>query len=161
MELGVACSQSSDVEFISETATVSFQFSPLIVQQQKSICLKLNIVHVVKEQNNPNEMVIEMAEPCETKGIIGDGNCFFRALAYSVSGSQQEHRNSGGPSFHIFSKMKECMYNFLDKDYSSVAEYIATSRMKFVGTWATEMEIQAASDLIGCGHFYIQSREMA
>ncbi len=153
MELGVACSQSSDVEFISETATVSFQFSPLIVQQQKSICLKLNIVHVVKEQNNPNEMVIEMAEPCETKGIIGDGNCFFRALAYSVSGSQQEHRKVRRAIVsHIL--QNEGMYvQFLRQRYSSVAEYIATSRMKFVGTWATEMEIQAASDLIGVDIF--------
>ncbi len=44
-----------------------------------------------KEQNNPNE-IVEMAEPCETKDIVADGNCFFRAVAYAVSGSEREHR---------------------------------------------------------------------
>ncbi|XP_073681681.1 uncharacterized protein [Garra rufa] len=61
------------------------------VQQQKSVCLKLNILHIVKEQNNTTE-IVEMAEPCETKDIVGDGNCFFRSVAYAVSGSEQEHR---------------------------------------------------------------------
>ncbi len=82
---------AGDVEFITETATVPFQFSPLTLQQQKSVCLKLNIVNVVKEQNNPHE-IVEMAEPCETKDIVCDGNCFFRAIAYAVSGSEQKHR---------------------------------------------------------------------
>ncbi len=82
---------TGDVEFVSETASVSLPFSPLTLQQQKSICLKLNIVNVVKEDNNPNE-IVEMAEPCETKDIVADGNCFFRAVAYAVSGSEREHR---------------------------------------------------------------------
>ena len=40
------------------------------------------------------------AEPCEfstfqqpavTERILGDGNCFFRALAHVVTGSQEDH----------------------------------------------------------------------
>ncbi len=40
---------AGDVEFISETVSVPLKFSPLTVQQQKSLCLKLNIV-ISKEQ---------------------------------------------------------------------------------------------------------------
>ncbi|XP_018943400.2 uncharacterized protein LOC109071404, partial [Cyprinus carpio] len=143
---------AGDVEFISETATVSFQFSPLTVQQQKSVCLKLNIVNVVIEQNNPNE-IVEMAEPCETKEILEDGNCFFRAIAYAISGSEEEHRKVRRAVVTHILHNEEKYVQYLRQGYSSVPEYIATSRMKYVGTWATEMEIQAASDLIGVDIF--------
>ncbi|XP_026105912.1 uncharacterized protein LOC113077858 [Carassius auratus] len=143
---------SSDVEFVSETVNISLQFSPLTLQQQKSVCLKLNIVNIIKEDNNPNE-IIEMAEPCETKSILGDGNCFFRAVAFAVSGSEEEHRKvRRAVVTHILENEDKYVHN-LRQGYSSVPEYIATSRMKYVGTWATEMEIQAASDLIGVDIF--------
>ncbi len=143
---------AGDVEFISETVSVPLKFSPLTVQQQRSLCLKLNIVNVIKEQNNPNE-IVEMAEPCETKDIVGDGNCFFRAVAYAVSGSEREHRKvRRAVATHILQN-EEKYVPYLRQGYSSVPEYITTSRMKFVGTWATEMEIQAASDLIGVDVF--------
>uniref|UniRef100_A0A9J7WX60 ATP-dependent DNA helicase n=1 Tax=Cyprinus carpio carpio TaxID=630221 RepID=A0A9J7WX60_CYPCA len=143
---------SGDVEFVSETVNVSLKFSPLTLQQQKSVCLKLNIVNIIKEDNNPNE-IIEMAEPCETKSILGDGNCFFRAVAFAVSGSEEEHRKVRRAVItHILQNEDKYVQN-LRQGYSSVPEYIATSRMKYVGTWATEMEIQAASDLIGVDIF--------
>ncbi len=143
---------AGDVEFVSESVSVPLKFSPLTLQQQKSLCLKLNIVNVVKEDNNPNE-IVEMAEPCETKDIVVDGNCFFRAVAYAVSGSEREHRKvRRAVATHILQN-EEKYVQYLRQGYSSVPEYITTSRMKFVGTWATEMEIQAASDLIGVDIF--------
>lgn len=143
---------AAEVEFISQIESVSFEYNPLTVQQQKSFCLKLNIVHVVKEQTHPNE-IVEMAEPCETKDIVGDGNCFFRSIAYAVSGSEREHRKlRRAVVTHIL--QNEGRYSqYLRQGHSSVANYIATSRMKYVGTWATELEIQAASDLIGVDIF--------
>ncbi len=69
---------AGDVEFISETVSVPLKFSPLTVQQQKSLCLKLNIVNIIKEDNNPNE-IVEMAEPCETKDIEADGKLLFQS----------------------------------------------------------------------------------
>jgi len=73
---------ADEVDFILQTNTVSFQFSPLRV---------LNIVYDVKNHSNPDE-IVEMAEPCETKDIVGHGNCFFRSVDYAVSVSEQEHR---------------------------------------------------------------------
>ncbi|XP_026121918.1 uncharacterized protein LOC113104784, partial [Carassius auratus] len=94
-----------------------------------------------------------MAEPCETKSILADGNCFFRAVAFAVSGSEEEHRKvRRAVVTHILQNEEKYVQN-LRRGYSSVPEYIATSRMKYVGTWATEMEIQAASDLIGVDIF--------
>ncbi len=94
-----------------------------------------------------------MAEPCETKDIVADGNCFFRAVAYAVSGSEREHRKVRRAVVTHILQNEEKYVQYLRQGYSSVPEYITTSRMKFVGNWATEMEIQAASDLIGVDIF--------
>jgi len=152
MSLCPRSESTADVEFISQTDSVSYQFSPLTLQQQKSICLKLNIVHVVKDQNNADE-IVQMAEPCKTKDIVGDGNCFFRSVAYAVSSSEQEHRKlRRAVVTHIL--QNEGRYSqYLRQGHSSVVNYIDSSRMKYVGTWATELEIQATSDLIGVDIF--------
>ncbi len=94
-----------------------------------------------------------MAEPCETKDIVADGNCFFRAVAYAVSGSEREHRKVRRAVVTHILQNEEKYVPYLRQGYSSVPEYITRSRMKFVGTWATEMEIQAVSDLIGVDIF--------
>ncbi len=39
-----------------------------------------------------------------------------------------------------------CMYNFSGQGYDSVTDYIAKTRMKFVGNLGDRDEMQAASD---------------
>ena len=39
--------------------------------------------------------------------------------------------------------------SFIRREYNSLTDYIINSRMKFVGSWATEVEIQAAANLLG------------
>ncbi len=69
-----------------------------------------------------------MAEPCETKDIVGDGNCFFRAVAYAVSGSEREHRKlRRAVATHILQN-EEKYVQYLRQGYSSVPEYIDTSK---------------------------------
>nr|XP_021334689.1 uncharacterized protein LOC110440049 [Danio rerio]XP_021334690.1 uncharacterized protein LOC110440049 [Danio rerio] len=142
---------AGDVEFICQTDGVSFQFSPLTMQQEKHICLKLNLVHNEKEQYHSDE--IEMAEPCQTKSIVGDGNCFFRALTYAMTGNEVEHRKCRLSVVNYILQNEQKYNKFLRHGHSSVPEYIAKSKMRFLGTWATELEIQAACDLIGADIF--------
>ncbi|XP_056598318.1 uncharacterized protein LOC130416992 [Triplophysa dalaica] len=143
---------TSDVEFISQTVNETFQFSPLTVQQQKSICLKLNMVNIVREQNDAS-VADEMAEPCVTKSIVGDGNCFFRAVTYAVSQDETEHRRMRRAVVTHILQNESNYTQYLREGHSSVADYISTSRMKYLGVWATELEIQATSDLIGVDIF--------
>ncbi|XP_076870348.1 uncharacterized protein LOC143521406 [Brachyhypopomus gauderio] len=88
-----------------------------------------------------------MGVPCETKTIIGDGNCLFRSLAFAISGSEKEHRKIRRAVTTQMERNESKYINCLRQGFSSVANYLATSRMKYVGTWATEVEIQAAADL--------------
>ncbi|KAI4883077.1 hypothetical protein NFI96_008887 [Prochilodus magdalenae] len=83
-----------------------FQFSPLKVQEQKRLCLKLNIPYSEHDHRGVASPVL-MGDPCKTQGIR------------------------------------------------------ATSRMKYVGTWATEVEIQAAADFLGVDIFtYTQNSKI-
>ncbi|XP_029933210.1 uncharacterized protein LOC115377538 [Myripristis murdjan] len=80
----------------------------------------------VREVNSDIEFVSEVSPvateegllgvPCSKERIVTDGNCFFRAISQAVSGSQKHH------------------------------QYIEQSRMRRVGSWATEVEIQATAD---------------
>ncbi|XP_076872152.1 uncharacterized protein LOC143522233 [Brachyhypopomus gauderio] len=147
-----------DVVLVTETQTDSFKFSPLTTQQQKSLCLKLNIVYI---EHNHAELPtpVVMSEPCNTQTITSDGNCFFRSLAFAISGSEKEHRKIRCATVKHIEKNEARYVNYLREGYSCVSQYIYKTRMKYVGTWATEVEIQAAADLIGVNiHTHCQTR---
>ena len=85
--------------------------------------------------------------------IAGDGNCLFRALSKSVTGSQAQHLlfrsyivnhmldDSVTSSFKQFFQQKMCrrspFLNFLDN-------------MERPGVWETEQEITSAASLLEC-----------
>ncbi|XP_076872151.1 uncharacterized protein LOC143522232 [Brachyhypopomus gauderio] len=137
-----------DVVLVTETQADNFKFSPLTTQQQKSMCLKLNIVYIDHNRAQlPTPAV--MGEPCQTQTITGDGNCFFRSLAFAICGSEKEHRKIRCATVKHIEKNEARYVNYLREGYSCVSQYISKTRMKYVGTWATEVEIQAAADLLG------------
>ena len=83
--------------------------------------------------------------PSSTSRIVPDGNCFFRALSFTLTGSQEHHHevrllvttymidNSANPQL-------SCLIN----DGETMDNYIEQSKMQLLGTWATEIEIIAA-----------------
>ncbi|XP_076870505.1 uncharacterized protein LOC143521483 isoform X1 [Brachyhypopomus gauderio] len=141
-----------DVVLVTETQADNFKFSPLTTQQQKTMCLKLNIVYIDHNRAELHTPAI-MGAPCKTQTITGDGNCFFRSLAFAISGSEKEHRKIRCATVKHIEKNEARYVNYLREGYSCVSQYISKTRMKYVGTWATEMEIQAAADLVGL-HIY-------
>lgn len=101
---------------------------------------------------------VRMGNPCHTKPIKGDGNCLFRALSYAVSGSENHHRKiRTGVVKHLKGNGTE-FDSFLRDGYTSVEEYIAKTRMQYVGTWATELEILAAADLLHTDIYIFQDK---
>ncbi|XP_037395199.1 uncharacterized protein LOC108432566 [Pygocentrus nattereri] len=73
----------SDVVLIGETQSESFRFSPLTAQQQKSLFVRHGIVYV-EHGHVDVTAAVSIGEPCETQTIAGDGNCFFRSLAFAL-----------------------------------------------------------------------------
>ena len=74
-----------------KTSTITYL--PPCDEWQRSLCQRLgmtfirrNITHILQ----PKEYSISH-QPAATVRILGDGNCFFRALAFVITGSQDEH----------------------------------------------------------------------
>ncbi|XP_072572246.1 uncharacterized protein [Paramormyrops kingsleyae] len=139
----VYAGNEADVVFIGELHSEQFSFSPLTTQQQRRLSCKLGVVYV---EHGHVDVTAEfpMGDPCRTMPITGDGNCFFRSVAFAITGSEREHRKIRcAVVAHILrdeSRYAAC----LREGHSSVTQYVAASRMKYVGTWASEI---ATSDV--------------
>ncbi|KAL7387435.1 hypothetical protein ABVT39_023394 [Epinephelus coioides] len=64
-------------------------FLPVTRQQRQESCSKLKMEdQTVSEDRNSFS---PMGEPCDTKSINADGNCFFRVISFSISGEENQH----------------------------------------------------------------------
>ncbi|KAL5240046.1 hypothetical protein ACI65C_007456, partial [Semiaphis heraclei] len=65
-------------------------FNPVAKPWQILKCkqLKLNLTEVLKFKRREQFL----SEPAETKNILGDGNCLYRALSYRITGTEENHR---------------------------------------------------------------------
>ncbi|XP_035278177.1 uncharacterized protein LOC118229838 [Anguilla anguilla] len=147
---------ADEVVFVNQMESPCLTFSPFTMQQKKSLCSKINIIHNSPEYVHTQEPVprnVPMSDPCETKAIVGDGNCFFRALSFSISATEGHHRKI---RLAVVKHMETNALQYapiLRHGYFSVENYVKASRMKYVQTWATEVEIQAAADFFGVDVF--------
>ncbi|XP_049319463.1 uncharacterized protein LOC125780983 [Astyanax mexicanus] len=137
-----------DVTFMKELPSVKYQFSVLCKDVAQGICNKLNVSFEKRSSMVPGRYG-DLGKPCKTENIVGDGNCFFRCISQVVSGNQAYHRRF---RLAIVKHMQanEAQYSTdIRQDYTSLKEYLERSRMNFVGSWATDIEIQAAADFLG------------
>lgn len=90
----------------------------------------------------------DLGEPICHKEISRDGNCYFRAISYALTNTEDFHnimRNA--VCAHILDN-KELFKKILRNDQQSVENYIASSSMSQNGVWATEVEILAMAHLL-------------
>ena len=73
---------------------------------------------------------------------LGDGNCFYRAISYAITGSEDCH-------------MKLCKKLAVSTDiagklthWTSNPKYVTESRVGYSGVWATTTEILAMASLL-------------
>ncbi|XP_074521381.1 uncharacterized protein LOC141787082 [Halichoeres trimaculatus] len=149
----------SDIEFVSDVSSEELLFSPLSDEVSQALCRKLKIssekLHVASEFMN----IGSLGTPCKNEKIAADGNCFFRAISQAVSGTQDYHRKVRLAVVKQLESNEVEYTSFLRSQYSSVTEYLTKSRIKYLGSWATELEIQAAADCLGVNIFtYCQDR---
>ncbi|XP_029933202.1 uncharacterized protein LOC115377530, partial [Myripristis murdjan] len=141
-----------DVEFVSEVRSEELVFHPLGLDVCRALCTKLNAdcVKVVSPVATEEGL---LGVPCSKERIVADGNCFFRAISQAVSGSQKHHRRIRLAVCKELERNTDRYQSLLRSEYSSVLEYIEQSRMRRVGSWATEVEIQATADWLGVSVF--------
>ncbi|XP_078794817.1 uncharacterized protein LOC101164028 isoform X2 [Oryzias latipes] len=145
--------EEQDVIF-SEPEQEIFYFNPL----NRHVCQALSSMLNIEFQNfnaPPAPPIGLLGPPCTNEKIIGDGNCYFRAISQAVSGSQNSHRKIRLAIVKQLETNPDLYSWVIGREYSSVAEYITKSRMRFVSVWATDVEIQATADLLGVNVFVL------
>ena len=140
--------ESLDVEIIGQSQPNVMTFSPLTLEFQKIICNQLGLV---KSHLNSCVLSVECAvigKPNDVKQIKGDGNCFFRAISYALSGSENSHMKLRIATVNHLLKNQSKFQGFLREGFMSLEDYVMTQNMFDSGTWATELEIIAMVDML-------------
>ena len=79
--------------------------------------------------------------------IRGDRNCYFRALSFSITGSEDNHkqlRDIVVDSIKI-SPLKEQLENYLAMN---IGRYLNETGIMLDGAWATDVEIMATASVL-------------
>ncbi|XP_053179094.1 uncharacterized protein LOC128362380 [Scomber japonicus] len=145
---GEAPAADADVVFVSDEMCKQLQFDPLSKEVAQLVCKRVN-VEFEKVDEVVSVGVGLLGSPCKKENIVADGNCFFRAVSLAVSGTQKSHRKIRLAVVKHLEKNASQYNSILRSEYSSVADYVRESKMSYVGSWATEVEIQAAADCLG------------
>ena len=147
----VAVDGEPDVVFVADVQGRTLQFNPLCSDVAQGVCKKLNVKS--EKADAVSLQVGGLGVPCKNDQIVADGNCFFRAVSQAVCGTQQHHKKVWSSVFKQLQKNAGEYESGIRMEYSSMSEYLSISKIKYVGSWATELEIQAAADFLGVNIF--------
>ncbi|XP_062581095.1 uncharacterized protein LOC134242909 [Saccostrea cucullata] len=138
--------QENDVMFMGE----EFQrhdFIPLSVEKQKELCKVLGVPYHVSTHENHAASVKDMDKPRGCKEIGQDGNCFFRAVSFSLTNSENHHQHiREAVCQHLLNH--EAMFQQFMRSEGSLRSYLLHCKMSNLGVWATELEILAMSHML-------------
>ena len=89
----------------------------------------------------------ELLEPRRIHKTKEDGNCYFRAISYVLTGSEDSHGLIRHKIVnHMSNDINEKLNDYLKQ---SVNDYPRESSMNSNGTWATDAEMMATASLLG------------
>lgn len=85
------CDQNHDVIFISRKQ-FQFSFCPLNSKVKQDLCQMLNVSYICFENSaDMQHSTTNMTTPRLETEILADGNCFFKAVSFSLSNSEEFH----------------------------------------------------------------------
>ena len=92
-------------------------------------------------------------KPCVVEKIVGDGNCYFRALSFILIGSQENHfnlhtiivNNRLGRLKNSCDAFLRTKYVYQQSNYRSVKDWVNKTGMDKNGKWATDLEVFATA----------------
>ncbi|XP_062574797.1 uncharacterized protein LOC134236639 [Saccostrea cucullata] len=122
-------------------------FTPLSVQKQRELCKELGFSYSVSRCENDAVSIKDMDIPSNCKEIEGDGNCFFRAISYSLTNSENYHQHLRKAVCQHLLKYEKKFQQFMRCE-GSLRSYLLSSKMSEDGIWATELEILAMSHML-------------
>ncbi|XP_062594109.1 uncharacterized protein LOC134255598 [Saccostrea cucullata] len=147
-----------EVEFVG-SENHQIRFLPLSSDQKKTKCEILGIPFSVNECENQHQYGQEITAPMNSVPVEPDGNCFFRAISFCLTGKQDYHQSIRLAICNHLLENGLLFTSFLRPGENSVENHISLSGMLMDGKWATEVEILALSHLLKSGiHTYSQNR---
>ncbi|XP_069110075.1 uncharacterized protein [Argopecten irradians] len=139
----------TDVIFVQETEPEIYPFTPLCLESKQNLAKQFGFVNAFSESNEKcSSGKMLLAKPNDIKPICGDGNCFFRALSYSVCDTEENHMFFRTNIVNHMLANDTLFRSHLRSGERSVSNYVSKKRMLHNGTWATEVEILAAADFL-------------
>ena len=125
---------------VTEQARVSFSLPDQAWQFATCLTLGLPLISYVFPLLMLPRVISSHQSSIRSADIESDGNCFFRAISYLISGSQDSH--------HI---IREKICEILDKYFALLnveRTYSSDHHMRDNGVWASENEILACASLL-------------
>lgn len=124
-----------------------FKFCSMSHDTKQELCNKLGLpcsqIRDLRVIETPSRV---LGKPCMNKQINGDGNCFFRAISYSLGSSENHHyKVRKAICKHVLENAND-FKTFLRSEDVSVESHV--SRMMQEGEWATELEILALAHML-------------
>ncbi|KAL3851911.1 hypothetical protein ACJMK2_015606, partial [Sinanodonta woodiana] len=135
----------------ANTASMAFQlyppkkFRPVSRQWQieKSKDLHLNVQFYLKYGRE--KLFTQTSPPKQTASVQADGNCFFRALSYVITGVEDYHMNIR-EAITMCVEKNSGMFRTLLQSRGGMHNYVCSMRQP--REWATDTEIFAAATLL-------------
>ena len=137
-----------DLIILGEIQKSVLHFSPVNEMKKKDYCTKLNIQQITPNSDNEGQTCQPIEHPCTIKHVTGDGNCFFRAISFCVSGNENNHLLVRKAIVVHLLKNKNRFETRVRDGFANVSDYVTKSKVFQRGTWATEMEIMVLANLI-------------
>ena len=142
---------SSDDEFsmvcVEETPPSNWQFSPITNASRQQLGPLVQITQFYKYPDYvTGDECVQGKVPSAIRHIYGDGNCYFRAISYILSGVENFHMEVRRAVCDFIEVFDGDLKPFLKK--GSGAAYIREKEMRSSGKWATETEILATAKIM-------------
>ena len=135
-----------NVEVWSVSKAQNWPFRPLSESSRQEVG---SLVQITNFGQYPKYVLDGTCTHCKapiSAKIKGDGNCYFRAISYSICGEEIYHADIRNAVCDFISTFDADLKPFLAKGKGK--EYILKSNMRRHGIWASEIEILATVKIL-------------
>ena len=126
-------------------------FFPLSLYYRKQIAAKFNLGDTLGKLSIEGIVGSMCMKNYISKHVVCDGNCFFRAIAFLITGSELFHNiicvNS--VAYIVKEANWDHLKQYVPTKYSTGLEYVNNTRMAFFAEWATKVELFACAQFTG------------
>jgi len=136
-------SRNTDIQITGDEA-FDHPFRPISLEEQHQLCRKLGMQRIRPVVYGRSQDIAR--PPKRLHRTRGDGNCFFRAISYCVTGTEDGHQTLRNKvTEHMSNKVSRELENYMN---SNMSRYMDESNMILDGVWATDAEIIATASLL-------------